>query len=90
MFADAAAKSVAKGKGFRYLLGVIDGQLADAACLAQGAVVGQRPWDADRTTVEAEGERVGLGRWCGNPVTELFSVYTERVRQAREREEEVV
>ena len=84
MFGNAAIKSVAKGKGFAYAIGVLNGQLGDAAGLASGAVVGQVPWDENRQSVDATGERLGLGPWCGNPVQELFSAYTARVRAALE------
>lgn len=88
MFGAAAAKSVAKGKGFAYAIGVLESELTDAVAASVGPVVGQKPWDHDRPAIEAEGERLGLGRWCGNAAQELFTVYTERVRQARESERE--
>lgn len=81
-FGSAAAKSVAKGKGFAYAIGVLSGQLVDAVGIAAGPAVGQLAWDRDRPSIEATGVRLGLGMWCGSPVQELFSAYTERVRRA--------
>lgn len=87
-FIDAATKTVAKRKGFQYLLGVVRGQLADAADIAAGPSADAVRWDESRPSIEATGERMGLGRWCGNAAQELFSVYTERVRQAVEMQQE--
>ena len=62
----------------------------DAAGIAAGPAAGALAWDQDRPSIEATGDRLGLGRWCGNPVQELFSAYTERVRQALEAQREAV
>ena len=84
MFEDAATKTVAKQKGFAYMLAIIKAQLQDAATIAAGPSVGAEAWDVTRQSIEAHGVRCGLGLWCGNPVQELFSAYTERVRMALE------
>lgn len=84
MFEDAATKTVAKQKGFAYMLAIIKAQLVDAATIAAGPSVGAEAWNATRQSIEAHGVRCGLGLWCGNPVQELFSAYTERVRMALE------
>lgn len=84
LFGDAATKAVAKGKGFQYVVGTLRSQLAEAGGHGSGAPPGPARWDADRSSIEAEGVRVGIGQWCGNAAQELFSAYTERVRLARE------
>jgi uncharacterized protein YdaU (DUF1376 family) len=63
MFAQAAAKAVEKRKGFAYALGVVKGQLQDAAAIAQGPGAAEVPWDSTRSGIEAMAEKVGIGRW---------------------------
>lgn len=86
LFGSAATKAVAKGKDFQYVVGILRSQLAESGGVAARASAVAKPWDFDRPGIEGEGERLGLGKWCGNPNQEMFSAYTERVRLARDAE----
>ena len=77
-------------KGMPYLLGIVKRQLGEAAAIAQGAGMPQKPWDESRTTIEAKGEELGLGRWNEHDLSasrETFAQYTARVRRAVEASE---
>lgn len=87
---EAAAEICAKStppKGFNYLLGIVRRQLGEAAAIAAGVGMPQKPWDDSRTTIEAKGEELGLGRWDEHDLSasrETFAQYTARVRRAVE------
>lgn len=79
MFADAATKSVAKGKGFGYMLGIVKGQMQEAATIAAGPTAGVVVYDLDsRAAIEAEGIAKGIGKW--DEVSEQWGAYKARVR----------
>lgn len=87
-FGDAATQAVSKGKGFPYALGIVRGWLREANAVTEtGLAMPQKPWDESRSTIEAEGERVGVGRWSESDFQagrgESFAAYTARVRRAR-------
>jgi|GEM_PF-2033649 len=84
---EAAAKTAAdKGKGMAYLLAIVVRQLQDAAKIAAGPAMPTRPWDESRSTIEATGDRMGLGRWDEAAFQrgrgEPFREYEARVRAA--------
>ncbi|RYF59459.1 MAG: hypothetical protein EOO27_09220 [Comamonadaceae bacterium] len=87
---EAAAAICAEAKppkGMPYLLGIVKRQLGEAAAIASGAGMPQKPWDTDRTSIEAKGVELGLGKWDDKdlrPDRELFPAYTARVRRAVE------
>ncbi|MNV70742.1 hypothetical protein D3C71_1637220 [compost metagenome] len=87
---EAAAEICAKAtppKGFAYLLGIVKRQLGEAAVIASGVGMPVKPWDESRTSIEAKGEEVGLGRWNEHDLSvnrETFPQYTARVRRAVE------
>ncbi len=87
-FVAAAANAVKKGKGFAYMVGILTNQIAGASAIVAGpdAAPGEA-WDANRRTIEAMGESLGLGRWDESNVSpgrEHFAGYTQRVRAAVE------
>lgn len=87
-FEQAAQVAVSKAKGFAYALGVLKGQLREANSLtSEGLAMPEKPWDESRTTIEAEGERLGLGRWDEGRWSvgegESFADYTKRVQKTR-------
>ena len=89
MFEDAATKTVAKGKGFAYMLAIVKGQITEAAAIESGPAVGQEPWDTNRKTIEAKGVELGLGKWDESNVNrEQFATYVMRVRAAMEEQGE--
>ncbi len=74
-------------KGFAYLLGIVKRKLGEAAAIASGAAMPRKPWDDSRTTIEAKGEELGLGRWDEHDLSasrETFAQYTARVRRVVE------
>ena len=87
---EAAAETCAKArppKGMAYLLGIVKRQLGEAAAIASGVGMQERPWDESRSTIEAKGIALGLGMWDANDLSvgrETFAAYTERVRRAME------
>lgn len=87
---EAAADICAKAtppKGFAYLLGIVKRQIGEAASIASGVGMPVKPWDESRTSIEAKGEEVGLGRWNEHDLSvnrETFPQYTARVRRAVE------
>jgi len=89
---EAAADICAKAKppkGFAYLLGIVKRQLGEAAQIAAGVGMPEKPWDENRSTIEAKGEQLGCGRWDEHdlsPSRETFAQYTARVRQAVEQQ----
>lgn len=84
MFEDAATKTIAKSKGFSYMLAILKGQLQEAADIEAGPGVEAEKWDTNRQTIEAMGVRVGVGKWDETAVVnrEPFAAYVIRVRQA--------
>ena len=89
-FADAARRSVEKGKGMGYALGIVDGELREATDLAAGPAVPTGPWDATRSSIEAKAAEFGIAPWNADdlsPNRETFAAYTERVRRLVEKPE---
>lgn len=92
---EAAADICAKAKppkGFAYLLGIVKRQLGEAAQIAAGVGMPVKPWDENRSTIEAKGEELGVGRWNEHDLSatrETFAQYTARVRRAVERQQGV-
>ncbi|MEZ2297271.1 hypothetical protein [Variovorax sp. RCC_210] len=89
--ADICAKSTPP-KGFAYLLGIVKRQLGEAAQIAAGVGMPEKPWDENRSTIEAKGEELGLGRWNEHDLSvsrETFPQYTARIRQAVEQRQGV-
>ena len=86
MFEDAAKKTNGKGSPFPYVVTVLTNLLKSSQSIADLPAVGAVQWDRDRVTVEAEGVRLGLGKWDDKVLInrELFTDYVERVRVARE------
>lgn len=89
-FAQAATQAVAKGKGFSYAIGILKGQLREANAITEsGLAMPEKPWDESRLTIEAEGVRLGIGKWdevaFHSGRGEVFPVYEARVRTAREK-----
>lgn len=87
-FTAAARIAASAGKGQAYALGVVKQQLQDAAALTRAVPTSEQgPWDGTRAGIEAEGVRLGIGRWSDaldrNGRVELYSAYTARVRAAR-------
>ena len=84
--ADICAKSVPP-KGFNYLLGIVKRQLGEAAQIAAGVGMPEKPWDENRSTIEAKAVELGLGRWNEHDLSvdrETFPQFTARVRRAVE------
>lgn len=82
-FADAARRAVDKGKGLGYALGIVEGELREAAGLATGPVMPTGPWDATRSSIEAKAAELGMAPWDADdlsPERESFAAYTARVR----------
>lgn len=89
--ADICAKSTPP-KGFAYLLGIVKRQLGEAAQIAAGVGMPEKPWDDNRSTIEAKGEELGLGRWNEHDLSvnrETFPQYTARIRRAVEQRQGV-
>lgn len=92
---EAAADICAKAKppkGFAYLLGIVKRQLGEAAAIASGVGMPEKPWDENRSTIEAKGEELGLGRWNEHDLSvnrETFTQYTARIRRAVEQRQGV-
>jgi hypothetical protein len=78
---EAAADTCAKAtppKGFAYLLGIVKRQLGEAAAIAAGPKAVSTAIDPEsQLAIEAEGVRLGIGKWSG---TEQFPAYKARVR----------
>lgn len=96
-FAAAARIAASAGKGAAYAFGVIKQQLRDEA--ATGELPAKKTatpvWDATRSSIEAKGVELGLGKWdqkAWRPgergAGESFSEYTARVRAALERRDQ--
>ena len=88
-FQQAAEAAVLKSKGFPYALGILKGQLREANALtSEGLSMPAKPWDESRTSIEAEGERLGLGKWDESKWSvgqgKSFAEYANSVKQARE------
>lgn len=87
--AEAARSAVKAGRGFPWALARAEGQRRDAASAAAlpPAPPPGQPIDPDsRAAIEADGERLGLGRWKqldAKGRTVPWSAYADRVRQAR-------
>lgn len=91
-FADAARRAVDKGKGLGYALGIVEGELREAAELASGPAVPTGPWDATRSSIEAKAAEMGMEPWNADdlsPGRESFAAYTARVRALVEQGQEV-
>ncbi|ADU36203.1 hypothetical protein [Variovorax paradoxus] len=92
---EAAADICAKAtppKGFAYLLGIVKRQLGEAAQIASGVGMPEKPWDENRSTIEAKGEELCLGRWNEHDLSvsrETFPQYTARIRRAVEQRQGV-
>ena len=92
---EAAADICAKAsppKGFAYLLGIVKRQLGEAAAIASGVGMPEKLWDENRSTIEAKGEELGLGRWNEHDLSvnrETFTQYTARIRRAVEQRQGV-
>lgn len=74
-------------KGMAYLLGIVKRQLGEAAAIASGVGMPEKPWDENRSTIEAKGVELGLGKWDEHDLSanrETFLAYTARVRTAVE------
>jgi uncharacterized protein YdaU (DUF1376 family) len=82
---DAAAAAVKAGKGFAWALARAKGKRHDAA--SDSALPEPcRPDPDSRGAIEADGERLGIGRWQqidGDGRTVTWPAYAERVRAAR-------
>jgi len=71
-------------KGPAYLLGIVRNKIRAAAEIDSGIDVPSRPWDQSRSSIEAKGVDVGLGKWNENDLSEnreTFAAYTGRVRR---------
>ena len=85
---EAAADICAKAtppKGFAYLLGIVKRQLGEAAAIASGAGMPEKPWDESRSTIEAKAAELGLTPWNEADLSadrESFPAFTARVRRA--------
>jgi uncharacterized protein YdaU (DUF1376 family) len=92
--AEAATEAVKRGSGFAWALARVEGQRRDAASklpIPKGKGASRDP--DSRAAVEADGERLGLGKWQqldrqGNTVT--WQAYADRVRAARAAESDEV
>ena len=74
-------------KGMAYLLGIVKRQLGEAAAIASGVAMPEKPWDDSKSSIEAKGVELGLGKWNENDLSanrEQFDQYTARVRRAVE------
>lgn len=91
---DAASEAVKRGSGYAWALARVEGQRRDAASklpIPKGKGASLDP--DSRAAVEADGERLGLGKWQqldrqGNTVT--WQSYADGVRAARAAESEEV
>lgn len=87
---EAAAQTCVEAKppkGMAYLLGIVKRQLGEAAAIASGVGMPEKPWDIDRPSIEAKGVELGVGKWNEHDLSvnrERFDQYTERVRRAVE------
>lgn len=86
--ADAARNAVARGAHSpgAYAFKVVADRLASAASVANGASLPAVAWDSSRSSIEAKGEALGLGRWDRDAFDvgsgEPFAAYHARVRAA--------
>jgi len=92
--ADAAAEAVKRRSGFAWALARVEGQRRDAANKPPlpGRPSASRDPDS-RAAIEAEGVRLGLGKWVqldGQGRTITWQSYADQVRAARMREAEEV
>lgn len=92
--ADAAAEAVKRGSGFAWALARVEGQRRDAANKPPlpGRTSASRDPDS-RAAIEADGVRLGLGKWVqldGQGRTITWQSYADQVRAARMREAEEV
>jgi uncharacterized protein YdaU (DUF1376 family) len=91
---DAAAEAVKRGHGFAWALARVEGQRRDEANkVAPPASKANALHPDSRAAIEADGERLGLGRWQqldrqGNAVP--WQTYADQVRVARARMSEEV
>lgn len=72
-------------KGVAYLLGIVRRQLGEAAAIASGPGVPDKPWDIDRPSIEAKAAELGINPWNERDLRvdrETFPQFTERVRRA--------
>jgi hypothetical protein len=85
---EAAAETCAKAtppKGMAYLLGIVKRQLGEAAAIASGPAATSHALDPDsQQAVEAEGIRLGMGKWTQ---VEQWSIYLGRVREKQRAEQ---
>lgn len=90
-FASAARIAVGVSKGVPYAIGVLRQQLREAEAIARLPDAATKAWDAGRTSIEAKGVELGLGKWdqAAWPAHggESFAEYTNRVREALRRQE---
>ncbi|MNL40285.1 hypothetical protein D3C87_1626250 [compost metagenome] len=79
---DAAAEAVKRQKPFAYALSTAEGRRRDAA--VENLPSAEKQLDPDsQPAVEAEGLRLGLGKWSG---IEQWPAYLARVRSAQQAE----
>jgi uncharacterized protein YdaU (DUF1376 family) len=72
-------------KGIAYLLGIVRRRLNEAAAIASGPGVPEKPWDTDRPSIEAKAAELGLNPWNEADLSadrETFPAFTARVRRA--------
>nr|WP_238344014.1 YdaU family protein [Ramlibacter lithotrophicus] len=90
-FAGAARIAAGVAKGVPYAIGVLRQQLREAEAIARLPDAATKAWDAGRTSIEAKGVELGLGKWdqAAWPAHggESFAQYTDRVREALRRQE---
>lgn len=90
---EAAAEICAKAtppKGMAYLLGIVKRQLGEAAAIASGAAMPEKPWDESRSSILAKAAQLGMAPWNEHDLSadrETFQAYTARVRRAVEQPE---
>ncbi|MGQ2994261.1 hypothetical protein [Variovorax sp.] len=77
---DAAIEAVKRKKPFSYALSVAEGRRRDSAVEALPSTDKPPPDPDSQPAVEAEGERLGLGRW---KQTEQWPIYLAKVRKAQ-------
>lgn len=77
---DAAAEAVKRKKPFSYALSVAEGRRRDSAVEALPSTDKPPPDPDSQPAVEAEGERLGIGRWAQ---TEQWPIYLAKVRKAQ-------
>lgn len=77
---DAAIEAVKRKKPFSYALSVAEGRRRDSAVEALPSADKPPPDPDSQPAIEAEGERLGLGRWTQ---TEQWPAYLAKVRKAQ-------